>query len=161
MTDKPTVVYTTYIRTTPEKLWKALTDPELTAMWWEHRSVSTWTVGAAWAHRGIDGKQVTGTILEIDPPRRLSHTWAWPDQADGPPGTASRLTFDLEPAGDTVRLTLTHEDIPADTTGPVAEVWMIILANLKSVVETGQPVTTASLLELYQGVRASAAGRQA
>lgn len=149
MTDKPTVVYTTYIRTTPEKLWKALTDPELTALWWEHRNVSAWTVGASWDHRCIDGKQVTGTILEIDPPRRLSHTWAWSGQAEA----ASRLTFDLEPNGDTVRLTLTHEDIPAHITGPVAEAWAIILANLKSVLESGRPVTANPLNDLYQAVR--------
>ncbi len=140
MTDRPKLVSVTYIATTPEQLWQALTDPEQTLRYWNHRNVSAWTKGADWAHRRVDGHDDTvGTILEIDPPRRLAHSWMFtsePGQAD----RESRVTFDIEPTAGLVRLTLTHEDLPAEHVRDVTGGWSLVLANLKTLLETGEPM---------------------
>ncbi|HXA59129.1 MAG TPA: SRPBCC domain-containing protein [Streptosporangiaceae bacterium] len=135
--EKPQLVYVTYIASTPEQVWNALTDPELTAKYWDHRNVSTWTKGASWEHVSIAGEvQIVGTVLEIDPPHRLAHTWAAPADADNP-ARRSRVTFDLEPVGDTVRLTVTHEDLPQDQLDGTKNGWERVLSSLKSLLETG------------------------
>jgi uncharacterized protein YndB with AHSA1/START domain/DNA-binding transcriptional ArsR family regulator len=137
--EKPKLVYVTYIASTPEQVWNALTDPELTAKYWNHRNVSTWTKGASWEHVSIAHGEVrcVGTILEIDPPHRLAHTWAALAEADIP-GRQSRVTYDLEPVGDTVKLTVTHEDLPADQLDGTTNGWERVLSSLKSLLETGQ-----------------------
>lgn len=134
-------MYVTYVATTPERLWTALTDPELTAQYWGHRNVSGWTKGDSWEHQRPDGvAEVVGTIFVVDPPRRLAHTWASPADANDPT-RHSRVTFDLEPVGDAVRLTLTHEDLPPDQVEGTNEGWAIVLSSLKSQLETGQPLS--------------------
>ena len=140
--DKPKLVYVNYIATTPEQLWDALTDPELTARYWGHRNVSGWSKGDRWEHARLDGSgaDVVGTIVEVDPPRRLVHTWALPAEADDP-ARYSRVTFDLKPVGDSVRLTLTHEDLPADQLATANEGWAFVLSSLKSFLETSRPLT--------------------
>jgi uncharacterized protein YndB with AHSA1/START domain/DNA-binding transcriptional ArsR family regulator len=138
--DKPTLVYTTYVVTTPERLWQALTDPELTARYWEHRNVSGWATGDSWEHQRADGgADIVGTIVEVDPPRRLVHTWASPPDADNA-ARRSKVTFELEPRGDAVRLTLTHENLPADQVSGTQEGWALVLSSLKSLLETGRPL---------------------
>jgi uncharacterized protein YndB with AHSA1/START domain/DNA-binding transcriptional ArsR family regulator len=141
--DKPKLVYVTYIATTAEQLWNALTDPELTAQYWGHRNVSGWTRGDRWEHQRLDdgGADGVGTIVEVDPPRRLAHTWAWPADADDP-GKHSRVTFDIEPLGEVVRLTLTHEDLSPDQAGGASKGWAIVLSSLKSMLETGRPLSS-------------------
>ncbi len=134
--DKPRIVYVTYIATTPERLWQALTDPDLTSRYWGHRNVSGWAKGDPWRHERPDGvDDLVGTILEVDPPRRLAHTWAVPAT-----GVVSRVTFDLEPVDGAVKLTLTHEDLPADEYQGSLAGWAKVLSNLKSLLETGRPV---------------------
>jgi uncharacterized protein YndB with AHSA1/START domain/DNA-binding transcriptional ArsR family regulator len=137
--DKPRLVYVTYIATTTERLWSALTDPEQTAVYWKHRNVSGWSKGDRWEHVRLDGgSDGGGTITEIDPPHRLSHTWGSSDDPDaGPP---SRVTFDLEPVGDAVRLTVTHEDLAPNEADDVSDGWAMVLSSLKSWLETGQPI---------------------
>jgi uncharacterized protein YndB with AHSA1/START domain/DNA-binding transcriptional ArsR family regulator len=138
--DKPTLVYVTYIATTPDQLWRALTDPELTAQYWGHRNVSRWTKGDDWQHRRLDdGVDLVGTILEVDPPRRLAHSWAFPADA-GNPARQSRVTFDLEPVGDIVRLTVTHENLPPDQVEGTGNGWSFVLSSLKSLLEVGRPL---------------------
>ncbi|MGC7322750.1 SRPBCC domain-containing protein, partial [Mycobacteroides abscessus subsp. massiliense] len=81
---QPTFVYTTYINSTPEKVWQAITDPELSGQYWGHANVSDWQEGSRWEHRRTDGSgiaDVVGTVVESDPPRKLVTTWA--DPADG------------------------------------------------------------------------------
>jgi uncharacterized protein YndB with AHSA1/START domain/DNA-binding transcriptional ArsR family regulator len=135
--DKPSVTYVTYVATTPEKLWNALTDPEVTRKYWSHRNVSGWRKGDSWEHQRLDGgNDVVGTILEIDPPRRLAHSWAEPDSPDN----VSRVTFDLEPEGDLVKLTLQHFDLPDSEVPGVIDGWQKVLSSLKSLVETGKPL---------------------
>jgi uncharacterized protein YndB with AHSA1/START domain/DNA-binding transcriptional ArsR family regulator len=145
VTDKPTFVYVTYIESTPEKVWHALTDADLTAEYWGHSNVSDWQVGSGWEHQRTDGTRtadVVGTVVESAPPTRLVTTWAAPGEepADGP----SRVTFDIEPYGEIVRLTVTHENLANETErDDVAGGWAAVLSNLKSLIETGHRLPQA------------------
>lgn len=135
-------VYVTYIRTTPEKLWRALIEPEFTRKFW----VATvqecdWKVGSPWKLVVPDGRVADdGEVVEIDPPRRLVLSWQnhlFPEMtAEG----FSRLTYELEPKGATVKLTLTHTMDKKDskTIKAVSNGWPHILASLKSLLETGE-----------------------
>jgi uncharacterized protein YndB with AHSA1/START domain/DNA-binding transcriptional ArsR family regulator len=144
-TTRPAFVYVTYIESTPEKVWHALTDPGLTAQYWGHSNVSDWQPGSRWEHQRIDGSgvaDVIGTVLESDPPRRLVSTWAGPGQ-DRPHGPA-RVTFDIEPHGAIVRLTVTHENLLDDREhADAAFGWSAVLSNLKSLLETGHVLPQA------------------
>jgi uncharacterized protein YndB with AHSA1/START domain len=89
MADRPSYVYVTYIESSPERVWEALTDPELTAEYWGHSNVSDWHAGSPWEHRRVDGSgiaDVIGTVLESVPPRRLTMTFDAPGgtPAEGP-----------------------------------------------------------------------------
>ena len=139
--DRPKLVYAIYIATTPQRLWDALTDPEVTARYWGHRNVSSWALGDTWEHRRVDdgGVDIVGRIVEVDPPRRLVHTWELAADADKP-GRRSRVTFDMEPIGEVVWLTLTHEDLPAEQVTGTDRGWAKVLSNLKSLLETGRPL---------------------
>jgi uncharacterized protein YndB with AHSA1/START domain/DNA-binding transcriptional ArsR family regulator len=141
--EKPKLVYVTFIAATPERVWEALTDPDQTARYWGHRNVSGWTKGDSWQHERLDGSGIDGggTILEIDPPRRLAHTWGELEDADRP-DRLSRVTYDLEPVDDAVRLTVTHENLTTEQTSDTQEGWALVLSSLKSYLETGTPLTT-------------------
>lgn len=134
-------VYVTYIRTTLEKLWQALIDPEFTRQYWcETRQECQWQPGAAWQIMAPDGRVAdSGEIIEIDRPRRLVLSWQnqfKPElRADG----ISRLTYELEPVGESVKLTVIHEMDKPDSKliGAVSQGWPHILSSLKSLLETG------------------------
>lgn len=138
MTDRPTFRYVTYIQSTPEKVWEALTDADLTADYWGHANVSDWHVGSGWAHQRTDGTQiadVVGTVLVSDRPSRLVTTWADPNDDSKEP---SRVTFEIEAYEQIVRLTVTHENLPDDASREIAAAgWAAVMANLKSLLETG------------------------
>lgn len=138
MTDKPTFIYVTYIESTPEKVWHALTDADLTAEYWGHSNVSDWQVGSAWEHRRTDGSgvaDVVGTVAESVAPTRLVTTWAGPGEEHD---RSSRVTFDIEPYGEIVRLTVTHENLADEAERREAAAgWAAVLSNLKSLLETG------------------------
>ncbi len=143
-TNRSTFVYVIFIRTTPEKLWAALTDPEFVRQYWFDTTVECgWTKGSPWKLVGADGSPMdTGEILEIDPPRRMVIRWRneWKPElkAEGP----SRCTIELEPVGAAVKLTVTHEmDRPGSAfIAAVSGGWPMILSNLKSLLETGEIV---------------------
>src|SRR2546430_6360344 len=100
MSDKPTFVYVTYIESTPEKVWHALTDADLTATYWGHSNVSDWQEGSNWAHVRTDGSGIAdaaGTVVESKPPTRLVSTWTDPTGQSGSGPTT--VTFDIEPYG--------------------------------------------------------------
>jgi uncharacterized protein YndB with AHSA1/START domain/DNA-binding transcriptional ArsR family regulator len=143
VSDRPAYVYVTYIESTPEHVWEALTDPDITAEYWGHRNVSDFQPGSPWAHERIsDGApDVVGTIVESDPPRRLVHTWLAPD---APADTApARASFDIQADGDIVRLTVTHEDLRDDAQrAAISGGWPAVLSNLKSLLETGSALPT-------------------
>jgi len=135
-------VYVTYIRTTPEKLWRALLDPEFTRQYWcEVVLESEWKAGAAWRMMIPDGRVAdSGEIVEIDPPRKLVMTWRNEFLPELRGEGYSRMTCELEPQEDSVKLTIVHEMDKPDSKmiESVASGWPQILASLKSLLETGQ-----------------------
>jgi uncharacterized protein YndB with AHSA1/START domain/DNA-binding transcriptional ArsR family regulator len=139
MTGKPAFIYVIYIQSTPDRVWQALTDAELTARYWGHRNVSDWQAGSGWEHQRTDGSgvaDVAGTVTESSPPTRLVTTWAAPGQESA--GGPSRVTFDIEPYGDIVRLTVSHDSLADDAEREAAAAgWAAVLSNLKSLLETG------------------------
>jgi uncharacterized protein YndB with AHSA1/START domain/DNA-binding transcriptional ArsR family regulator len=156
MTDKPTYVYVTYIHSTAERVWHALTDADLSARYWGHSNVSDWEPGSAWEHRRTDGSgiaDVVGTVLEAVPPRRLVMTFAGPNEEDS--GAPSQVTFTIEPHEEIVRLTVTHENL-ADQADyeAAASGWPAVLSNLKSLIETGQVLPQAPW-EMHAELRAA------
>lgn len=140
----PTYVYVTYIEATPERVWEALTDADLTAQYWGHANVSDWQPGSSWEHRRVDDPtqvDVTGRILETDPPRRLVLTF---EDSPGETRDPSVVTFLIEPHEAIVRLTVTHENLPnAEMQAGISQGWPAVLANLKSLLETGSPLPQA------------------
>jgi uncharacterized protein YndB with AHSA1/START domain len=145
MTDTPAFVYVTYIQSTPERVWHALTDPDLTAEYWGHSNISDWEAGARWEHRRTDGSgiaDVIGTVLEAAPPRLLVMTFDAPGEE--PPDGPSRVTFEIEPSDEIVRLTVTHENLADDDAfRVVSHGWAAVLSNLKSLLETGHVLPQA------------------
>ena len=143
MSNKPQFVYVTYISTTPEKLWHALIDAEVTKKyWWNHRNASDWKVGSAWKHQDYDDParvDIVGKVVESKPPQRLVLTWAYPADAANE-AKHSRVTFELEPLADCVRLTVTHDELEPGSemlTG-ISRGWPGVLSNLKTLLETGK-----------------------
>ncbi|MGW4274089.1 SRPBCC family protein [Streptomyces seoulensis] len=141
MTDQPSYVYVSYVESTPEAVWDALTDADLTAVYWGHGNVSDWAPGSRWAHVRTDGSgiaDVVGTVVAADRPTLLVTTWAPPGDEERRP---SRVTFAVRPYGDIVRLTVTHEDLrDAADREAAARGWPAVLSNLKSLIETGTPL---------------------
>jgi uncharacterized protein YndB with AHSA1/START domain len=137
-------VYVTYIRTTPEKLWQALLDPEFTRKYWcETWQDCEWKVGASWQVFAPDGRVAdSGEILDIEPHRKLVLTWRNQFKPELHEEGFSRLTYELEKVGDSVKLTLVHEmDRPnSKLIEAVSGGWPHILASLKSLLETGEPL---------------------
>ncbi len=144
--DKPKFVYVTYITTTPEKLWNALRDSEMTRRYWGNRdNASDWKVGSRWEHRDHDNPKlvdVSGKVVEVDPPRRLVLTWAEAKDA-AREAAHTRVTFEIEPIGDAVRLTVTHENFEpgSDVLPRISYGWPIVLSSLKSLLEAGKPIS--------------------
>jgi uncharacterized protein YndB with AHSA1/START domain len=144
---EPTFVYVTYIRTTPEQLWQALTTPEFTRQYWWGREVeSDFVVGSTIRLRYDDGTKldIQGEILAVDPPRLLSYSFT--DPADRERGDKpSRVTFLVEEAADftgVVKLTVTHDEFApgSPSYSGVSAGWPDILGSLKTLLETGEPL---------------------
>jgi uncharacterized protein YndB with AHSA1/START domain len=150
---KPAFVYTTYIETSVEKLWQALTDGEFTERYWfGHRVASDWEIGSPYkfTRPGTDGQcaaggrapnSIEGKVLEFDPPRRLAYSWdsCNPERRERP----SRVAFDLAPHGKVVKLTVTHDDFDegSKTFTDISGGWPMVIASLKSLLETGHALT--------------------
>jgi len=135
-------VYVTYIRTTPVKLWQALIDPEFTRRYWcETHQESDWKPGASWRNMIPDGRVAdSGEIVEIEPHRRLVLTWRIEFMPELRAEGYSRLTYELEQVGESVKLTVIHEIDKPDSKfiEAVSGGWPHILASLKSLLETGE-----------------------
>lgn len=140
---KPDFVYVTYIVTAPEKLWNALLDPEMTRLYWaNHRNRSDWKTGSTWRHEVHDDPgtiHIEGKVVESDPPRRLVLTWGRPGEADAK--RISRVTFDIEQTPESVRLTVTHDELDPDMLRGISGGWPAVLSSLKSLLETGTAIT--------------------
>ena len=138
---RSTFVYVTYIRTTPEKLWSALTDPAfMTQYWFGNHCESEWTAGSSWKLVSGEGQILdAGEVVEADPPRRLVIRWQHQTRPELKAEGASQCTIDLEPSGTAVKLTITHsiERERSMLIEAVSGGWPKVLSNLKSVLETG------------------------
>jgi uncharacterized protein YndB with AHSA1/START domain/DNA-binding transcriptional ArsR family regulator len=145
-TSVPTFVYVTYIRATAEQVWQALTNADLTAHYWGHANVSDWEPGSPWEHRRTDGSgavDVVGKVIKAEPPTELVITFDDAPDAEVP-RDPSVVTFLIEPHQDIVRLTVTHENLPnVEMLGGISRGWPAVLANLKSLLETGEVLPQA------------------
>ena len=152
---KPTFAYTTYIRTTPERLWKGLTDPAFTKRYWNITFETDWQVGSpmVWDNQGARIDDPEQVVLESNPYTRLSYTWhsftqeladavgfSAEQQAALAGESRSKVTFDIEDQQPMVKLTVIHET--ADPDGLVLSMvsggWPQVLAALKTLLETGR-----------------------
>lgn len=134
-------VYVTYIRTTPEKLWSALTDAEFMEQYWfGTRCESGWTAGSPWTMISRDGTvSDAGEIVESDPPRRLVIRWRHQQKPELRAEGDSLCALDLEPFEGSVKLSITHtiEREPSKLIEAVSGGWPKVVSNLKSILETG------------------------
>jgi len=142
-------VYVTYILSTPEKVFEAITKPEIARLYWGHENVSDWKVGSEWRHIRADEKravQLVGKVIESEPPRRLVISWVNESQRDDPTKT-SRVAFDVEPQGEMVRLTVSHDELEAGggMEKGIRRGWPLVLSSLKSFLETGRAIDILAL----------------
>jgi len=142
-------VFEIYIRATPDELWRAITDPDVRARYqFGARVESSWTSGSSYrlTHQGAPRPLIEGENLEIDPPRRLVQAYraVWDDDvaAEG----TSRVTWEIEPVGDSCRLTVTHGQLRENADPHLYGGWPMILSGLKTWLETGQELTTPGSL---------------
>jgi uncharacterized protein YndB with AHSA1/START domain/DNA-binding transcriptional ArsR family regulator len=153
MGDRISHVYQITIRTTPERLWQALTDGDATTQYYFNTRVTgDWRAGGAYAYLTGPGgigalsdagqPMIEGTVLVCDPPRKLVQTFhpLWTEAGSDAP--RSKVTFEIEPMGPVTRLTLTHEELEADSplTKGMIEGWALIFSGLKTLLETGKPM---------------------
>ena len=156
--DKPSFVYTTFIRTTPERLWQGLTDPAFTMRYWDTAFETDWATGSpmTWKQREVTVAGDGQRVVEADPFTRLSYTWhTFPPEwaltvgideerrAQLATERRSKVTFEIEPIDDEqVRLTVVHDDLePGGLLGDmIAGGWPRVIANLKTLLETGEPL---------------------
>jgi len=142
-------VFEIYIRTSPERLWAAITDPDVRARFhFGNKIDSDWSPGSAYVITNPNARDplVEGRNLEVDPPRRLVQSmlalWGEDVAAYG----TTRVTWEIEPVGDSCRLTVTHDELPADADAQLYGGWPMILSGLKTWLETGQELTTPGSL---------------
>ena len=137
-------VYVTYIRTTPEKLWEAFTNPDLNRLYWFGAAQeSDFKKGSPWRIVFKDGRVAdSGEVVESDPPRKLVLSWRNEFKSEMHAEGYSRATFTLEPTGNVVKFTVVHEIDRQDSPfiGAVSNGWPHILSGLKSLLETGEPL---------------------
>jgi uncharacterized protein YndB with AHSA1/START domain/DNA-binding transcriptional ArsR family regulator len=153
--EKPSFVYTTYIRTTPERLWQALTEPAFIERYWGATLNTDWKPGSEmqWGLFGVTISDPDQVVLESDPYRRLSYSWHTftPELAEAldvadeardriAAEPRSKVTFEIEPLGDLVKLTVVHDGFEPGSlmVAMVSQGWPRILANLKTLLETGE-----------------------
>jgi uncharacterized protein YndB with AHSA1/START domain len=142
-------VFEIYIRTTPERLWEAIVDPEIRSKYNFGAGVeSDWKVGSpvTMGSPKAGGLLGEGEVLEVDPPRRLVHTLValWSDEVKSE--GASRVTWEIEPVADSCRLTVTHDELREGANPELFGGWPMILSGLKTWLETGELLTTPGSL---------------
>ncbi|HEY1290455.1 MAG TPA: SRPBCC family protein [Burkholderiales bacterium] len=142
---KATFVYVTYIRATPERVFQALTDGQITRQYWGHENVSDWQPGSTWRHQDAasGNVRILGEVLESKPPHRLVISWAFSTDA-GDKAKRSRVAFDIGSLGDMVKLTVTHDDLEpgSEMDHAIREGWPRVLSSLKTLLETGKALDT-------------------
>jgi uncharacterized protein YndB with AHSA1/START domain len=148
-----TAVYEIYIKTSPERIWEAITDPEQRARYsFGVQTHSDWSEGSEYMS-SVPGviDIASGENVEVDPPRRLVQTFTalWSDEVKE--AGASRVTWEIEPVGDdSCRLTVVHDQLPEDANPELYGGWMMILSGLKTLLESGEDLTTPGSLRYSQ-----------
>jgi uncharacterized protein YndB with AHSA1/START domain/biotin operon repressor len=148
-------VFEIYIKTTPERLWQAITDTEMRRKYNFGAVVtSDWTQGSRYEGRGHGHLIFAGENLEVDPPRRLVQSFKalWGEDVKGE-GT-SRVTWEIEPVGDSCRLTVTHDQLREGANNQLYGGWPMVLSGIKTLLETGEILTTPGSLRWMQGTNA-------
>jgi uncharacterized protein YndB with AHSA1/START domain len=136
-------VYTTYIKTTPEKVWTAITNPEFTRQYWGYENMSDWKKGSEWHHINSKDEQrvkkICGEVLESNPPNRLVLSWADPADARDK-SKYSRVSFQIDVIEDMVRLNVIHDNLEAgsEMARKISGGWPRVLSSMKSFLETGK-----------------------
>ena len=135
-------LYVTFIRSTPEKVFEAITRPDIARRYWGHENVSDWKPGSKWEHvRANDQRKVelVGKVIEVSSPSRLVISWANASQASDP-SAHSRVTFEVEEYEEMVKLTVTHDELEAGSgmAKGISKGWPVVLSSLKSYLETGR-----------------------
>ena len=134
---RPKFVYVTYFATTPERLWEALTSGDFTEKYWDGGRYETdWKVGSPIKFTGKNGS-LRGEILKCEPPRLLSYSWESQGLEQSYP---SRIVFEIEHVGPTVKLTITHDELGVEGFNAISRGWPAILSSLKSLLECGNPL---------------------
>ena len=151
-------IFEIYIRTTPERLWEAITDPEIRSKYNFGAGVrSDWTPGAriAMGHAAAPALLADGEVLEVDPPRKLVHTMTalWSDEVKSE--GASRVTWEIEQVADSCRLVVTHDQLREGANDQIYGGWPMILSGLKTWLESGELLTTPGSLMYSQDWNAS------
>jgi len=145
-------VFETYIKTTPERLWEAITDPEMRAKYsFGVRTDSNWTAGSDYKASSAGGFDIAeGENLEVDPPRRLVQSFRalWSDEVMR--AETSRVTWEIEPVGSSCRLRVTHDRLAAGANPELYGGWPMILAGLKTLLETAELLDTPGSLRYSQ-----------
>ena len=152
---KPEFIYVSYIETTPEKLWEALTSSEFSKRyWWDTSVVSDWKVGSPFSLVMNGTTTDVGEVLEADRPRRLSYTFRNVLSEAASKERPSRVTFVLEQYGKLVKLTLTHEDFAEGSViiDGISKGWPAIMSSLKSLLESGQALDVPLVALQIEGV---------
>jgi uncharacterized protein YndB with AHSA1/START domain len=140
-------IYEIYIRTTPEKLWQAITDPQMTKQYFYGSAIETSLRPGTPLHRVRDdgSNMLEGEVIEVDPPRKLVHTFIVkePNPADQDP--PSKVTWEITPMGEVCKLTLTHEHYRGESVTYKGTLtgWNPVLSGLKTLLETGKPLNIA------------------
>ena len=140
-------VYTTYIKSTPEKVWEAITNPEFARQYWGgHVNISDWKKGSGWQHKDTNNNnavRLSGEVLESVPPKRLVLSWVSPDDVTD----VSRVSMDIDLVGGLVRLVVIHGSFKAgsEMAGKVSMGWPLVLSSMKSFLETGEAIDVVAV----------------
>ena len=147
----PDFIYTIYIRTTPEKVWAAITNPEFRRQYWVDDISSDWKKGSEWQHKSHDQICTAGKVLESVPPTLLVITWVDPSLPDD----GSRVTFEIKAFEDMVRLNVVHGDFKPGSimAKRISEGWPRVLSSLKTLLESGRALNTWAGFEPSCGPR--------
>jgi uncharacterized protein YndB with AHSA1/START domain len=138
-------VYISYIQTSPQRVWQALTDGKMVREYWSrHRNVSDWKIGSKWEHQDYDDPtivDIVGTVVESNPPRRLVLTWAFPHELRDP-AKVSKVAFEIESYMDAIRLTVTHSCLEPDSEmlKGISAGWPLVISGMKTLLESGTPM---------------------